>query len=220
MRIQTAWKFFAAVLAVIVVAVAGCGGNDSDQAKQAFEQEGSTATMPEGHPDVSGMTGEAAGSPNAVAGIHWTVPEAWMVGEQRTMRAATYMIAPVDGDNTSAECAVFYFGANQGGGIEANIDRWIGQFSQPDGSDPKSAAKTREMEVDGMKCHLVETSGTYTGAMGPMAGQMEPKEGFRMHAAIIEGPQGAVFFKLTGPDKTVDAAESDFETMIKSVAKD
>ena len=40
------------------------------------------------------------------------------------MRAATYM---VDG----AECVVYFFGAGQGGSIEANVERWKGQFRQP-----------------------------------------------------------------------------------------
>jgi hypothetical protein len=37
--------------------------------------------------------------------------------------------------------------------------------------------------------------------------------------AIIEGPSGEVFFKLTGPAKTIAAAESEFQAMLKSVKK-
>jgi len=219
MKSRTALGLVVAVFAVAAVALTGCGGGDSEQAQQAFEQTGGSTTMPEGHPDISGSMGAGAQVPNSIAGIAWSVPENWMQGEERRMRAATYMIAPADGDSESAECGVFYFGPNQGGGIQANIDRWIAQFDQPDGGDPKAAAKTHETEVAGMPCHFVETTGTYTGAMGPMAGQMEPKEGFKLMAAIVEGPEGAVFFKLTGPEKTVESARAEFDSMVKSVMK-
>jgi len=40
------------------------------------------------------------------------------------MRAATYTIVPAAGDTASAECVVYFFGAGQGGSVEANLDRW------------------------------------------------------------------------------------------------
>ena len=44
------------------------------------------------------------------------------------MRAATYSIDPVGADGGVAECIVNYFGPGQGGGVDANIERWKGQF--------------------------------------------------------------------------------------------
>jgi hypothetical protein len=38
-----------------------------------------------------------------------------------------------------------------------------------------------------------------------------------MRAAIIEAPEGLVFFKLAGPLNTVAAAESDFNSLLGSV---
>ena len=43
------------------------------------------------------------------------------------------------------------------------------------------------------------------------------KPNFRMRAAIIEAPQGLVFFKLTGPRNTVAAADGDFNSLLASV---
>jgi hypothetical protein len=45
------------------------------------------------------------------------------------------------------------------------------------------------------------------------------KEDFRLLGAIVSGPEGPVFFKLTGPSKSVAAAEKDFTAMINSLAK-
>jgi hypothetical protein len=38
-----------------------------------------------------------------------------------------------------------------------------------------------------------------------------------MRGAIVEAPEGLVFFKLTGPLNTVAAAEGDFNSLLASV---
>jgi hypothetical protein len=38
-----------------------------------------------------------------------------------------------------------------------------------------------------------------------------------MRGAIVEAPEGLVFFKLTGPLNTVAAAENDFNSLLGSV---
>ena len=49
-------------------------------------------------------------------------------------------------------------------------------------------------------------------------GQPAPKKtGYRLLGAIVEGPSGEVFFKLTGPAKTVAAAQGEFQTLLKSL---
>jgi hypothetical protein len=40
-----------------------------------------------------------------------------------------------------------------------------------------------------------------------------------MLAAIVQGKDAPVFFKLTAPKKTADAAEADFWKMIESLKK-
>ena len=57
------------------------------------------------------------------------------------MRAASYTIPPAAGDSEGGECVVYYFGSGQGGGVEANIKRWIGQFTAPDGGPADKLAK-------------------------------------------------------------------------------
>ena len=46
-----------------------------------------------------------------------------------------------------------------------------------------------------------------------------PKAGYRLLGAVVETPEGEVFFKLTGPVKTLAAAQSDFQSMLKSLKK-
>jgi len=127
------------------------------------------------------------------------------------MRAATYIVPAAKGDSEGAECAVF---VNLGGGVQANITRWIGQFETTDGA-PKQKSET----INGLQVTTVDVSGTFKGG-GPMMGQSSgPKAGYRLLGAIVEGPEGDVFFKLTGPAKTVAAAQDEFQAMLKSLKK-
>ena len=60
----------------------------------------------------------------SAAGLRWTAPAGWVRQGERPMRAATYAIPPAAGDKAAAECGVFFFGAGQGGSVEANLERW------------------------------------------------------------------------------------------------
>src|ERR1700736_4196665 len=124
------------------------------------------------------------------AGVQWTPPKSWQAQAQRPMRLATYVV-PEGG-----ECGVYYFGPGQGGSVQANLDRWIGQFPQPDGK-PKILSKT----VHGLKVTTVDVAGAYTGMGGPNAPAAAPKLGYRLLGAIVEAPQGSIFFKFTRPPK-------------------
>ena len=152
-------------------------------------------------------------------GIKWTAPAAWKAQPERPMRAATYTIPKAAGDPEDGECAVFYFGAGQGGGVEANIERWIGQFEAPGGGPADKLAKTSKATVNGLPVTRIDLAGTYKAAGGPMMQAAAPKPGYRLLGAIVEGPQGAVFFKFTAPAKTAAAQQPAFEKLLQSVSR-
>jgi len=118
------------------------------------------------------------------------------------MRAATYVV-------DDAECVVYFFGQGQGGSVQANIDRWKGQFTQP--ATPTIANHV----VHGLKVTTIDIAGNY-GGMNGGAG----KPGYRMLGAIIENPGGNIFLKFTGPAKTIAANQSKFEQLLGSFDKD
>jgi hypothetical protein len=185
--------------AVLAMLLFGCGDSNVEKIDRTKTASGTVSAAAE------------------AAGIGWTVPSAWVTAGPRPMRVATYQIG--EGAAT-AECAVVYFGLGQGGEIQANINRWIGQFAQPDGSDSKSKARIDNVSVAGLKMTTIDLAGTYVGGMGgSMPGQAVQHAGWRLLGAIIEAPQGPVFFKLTGPDASVDAARADFDRLIASVKK-
>lgn len=145
------------------------------------------------------------------AGVRWTVPASWKAEAQRPMRLGTYTVAP------GAECGVYYFGQGQGGSVEANIDRWVGQFLRADGKPSKAAAKIAKHTVHGLPVTTVDVSGAYTGMGGPAAQPAPAVAGYRMLGAIVEGPQGSIFFKFVGPAKTIAQNQAAFDKMIASL---
>ncbi len=152
------------------------------------------------------------------AGIRWIAPAGWKAEGPRPMRAATYSIPPVAGDSAGAECVVNYFGPDQGGGVDANIERWKGQMQGPDGKPaPASVAKRT---ANGIPITVIDSSGSYTGMGGPMMAPSKPVPGYRLLGAIVEGPKGSVFFKLTGPAKTMAAQQKNFDQLLASIQLD
>ena len=158
------------------------------------------------------------GTPGAAAGVKWVAPARWGSEAPRPMRVATYRIPPAADDSEAGECGVFFFGTGQGGGVDANVKRWVDQFQQPDGK-PIVVPKTAKQQISGLSVTTVDVSGTYTGAGGPM-GPKVSKPGYRLLGAIVEAPNGGVFFKLTGPAKTVAAAEKEFQALLRSLRKE
>lgn len=168
---------------------------------------------------VTALMAAALCNAETAGGLKWTPPKAWTAQAQRPMRAATYTIPRAPGDSEDGECAVFYFGPGQGGGVQANLDRWIGQMEQPGGKPSRDVAKIAKQTVNGLATTTIDVPGTYLFSPSPMSPNKTPKPGYRLIGAIVEGPEGAVFFKLTAPAKTAAAAEAPFQAMLKSVSR-
>ncbi len=153
-------------------------------------------------------------NPTTAGGLSWTVPKGWISAPGSSMRVATYRTPAAPGDKEGGEVAVFYFGPGQGGGIEANVDRWFAQMTPEPGSKAPSRS---QMKVGSITVTLCTTEGTYTGAMGMGGPAAGPEKGFALEGAIAEGTQGPVFFKLTGPKKSVAKAKAGFDALVKSL---
>lgn len=148
--------------------------------------------------------------------LEWQAPQGWIAEPPSSgMRKAQYRLPHVEGDPEDATVVVFYF-QGQGGGVEANIDRWYSQFIQPDGKPSKDVAKVSTQSVNGLKQTIVDLSGTYLFQMTPMSSPQTEKPNFRMLAAIVESSEGPYFVKMVGPEKTVQHWESSFYDFMKT----
>lgn len=139
------------------------------------------------------------------ATLTFTAPEGWVSkAPASSMRLAEFTLARAAGDAEDASVTVFFFGANQGGNVQANIDRWISQMAQPDGRASKDLTKTSSMtSASGLKLTLVDVSGTYVAEVAPGATEKFNKPGFRQIAVYIDTPGGPYFVKALGPAKTI-----------------
>ena len=149
--------------------------------------------------------------------LHFKAPDAWTTEKPASnMRVAQYKLPKADGDPEDASLVIYYFGAGQGGNVQANIDRWINQMQQSDGSASKDRAKTDNLAVNGLKVSTVDVSGTYTAEMAPGSGDRHNNANYRLRAAVIETPKGNYFVKLVGPTNTVAKWDQGYNDYLKS----
>ncbi len=129
------------------------------------------------------------------------VPEGWKKRQPKSeMRIAEYEVPATEGDKETGEFVIFYF-QGQGGGLEENITRWVGQI------EPKG----REVKIRTGKCDLgeytlVDITGAYNKSVGPpVLRKTQRFEGWRVINVFLKCEKGPYFFKIDGPAKTVEA---------------
>jgi len=169
--------------------------------------------------ETTGTQTQATTSPtqSASGNISFTAPDGWIVEKTSSnMRVAQYKLPKADGDTEDGSLVLSYFGQGQGGATQANIDRWISQVHQADGSESKDKAKSESLTVNGLKVTMVDVSGTYSAEMSPGSGDFTSKPNYRLRAAVIETPKGSYFAKLTGPEKTISHWDQAFRDYINS----
>lgn len=141
--------------------------------------------------------------------IRWQAPEQWEPQPpSNQMRFAEYQV-PGDDGSEPAELTVFYFGPEGGGGAEATLNRWAGEFSG--GSDPV----LDQREIDGMTVHTIEVDGTRQPSMAMGAGG-GPTEDQQLLGAVAETSDGLFFFRLVGDQEVVGAETEQFDAFVNS----
>ena len=158
-----------------------------------------------------------ASTPFAAA-LKFDVPAGWLAKPvSSSMRVADFALPKVAGDAEDATLTLYFFGG-QGGSVQANLDRWIGQMSQPDGRASKDVAKTTTLKTaSGLDVTVIDLSGTYIAEVAPGSPERFNKPGFRLRAAVVTTPEGPYFVKLVGPAKTVAKWDESFGAFVKSL---
>jgi len=140
-----------------------------------------------------------------------TVDEGWIQEvPSSSMRLTQFRLPASERGIDDAELAVF---SSIGGSVQDNLSRWFDQFSQPDGSDSQEKARVQEFSVNEMSTTIVDLTGTFTGGGMPMSQPVEKKD-YRLLAAIVVGASDVYYFKLVGPEKTVERWATSFGEFI------
>ena len=153
----------------------------------------------------------------AEEGFSLAAPEGWKRVQPKSSIVETEFSIPSEGEGLQPG-RMTVMGA--GGSVQANVDRWYGQFAQPDGSDTKSKATSKKLKLAGCDVTLVDITGTYKDApAGPFAGgKAVDRPDYRMLAAIVETPdRGNYFLKFYGPGKTVAKHADGFRAMVEGL---
>lgn len=154
-----------------------------------------------GQPALVRADDKATPTKPAKAGdLEIAVPEGWKKKQPKSqMRLVEYEVPAKDGDKSPGEFVIFHFGG-QGGGLEENITRWVGQ-TEPEGRKVKlTSGKSPKGDYT-----LVDVTGTYKKSIGPPIQQKTQRmEGWRVINVYLNCPGGPYFFKIDGPAKTVE----------------
>lgn len=181
---------------VLLLATACRNGGDASTASQSAPAESAPASR-------LGVTVETKS-------LDFELPAAWQqLQPSSSMRIAQALIP---GDAGPGELAVFYFGAGQGGSVDANIARWIQQMEVPSNESPQR----NSFQVGDFTVTWVDVAGTLkAGSMG--MGPQSAQSNYRLLGAVVEGPRGPWFFKATGPDETLSKERPAFLAMLRTV---
>ena len=182
-----------ALLAALAICVAAAGALQADDKKDAKA------------PVISLAGGK----------ISLAAPVAWEKKKPRSRIVQYEFAAPVaKGDKIAGRITVM----GAGGSVDANVQRWMGQFTQPDGKSTKDRTKVTKKTIVGGQLHVVDITGTFLDKTGgPFApGPTVKRDNYRMLGAIIVTPKlGQYFVKMYGPKATIDAQAKAFQKMVE-----
>ena len=140
------------------------------------------------------------------------VPKDWEKEQpSSSMRIAQFRLPGNDGDG---ELIIF---SGIGGSIDANLNRWYGQFKSETENSVSESALRSNSQIKDMDVTFSYISGTYLKSSMGMGGAKEEMPNYALLAAIVATSDGLYYFKGTGPKSTMDSHKVKFETFIRSI---
>ena len=147
-----------------------------------------------------------------VGAFAFTRPDGWKSIEPTSPMRKAQLQIPGKNGGRPADITFFFFGEGNGGGVEPNVQRWLGQITGKPGAN-----KVEPQEFNGVKVTLVTAEGTLKAA--PMAGNADEMPDAALLGAILEHAEGAVFVKMTGPAALVKDSREKFLALVKSATE-
>ncbi|NOZ74522.1 MAG: hypothetical protein GXO90_03990 [FCB group bacterium] len=192
------------------------GGTSSSAGNQVTVRPSTAAPEPRGNMgDNPSATMTAPVFRGNVGNLNADIPDSWTQEKPSSaMRLTQFDLPALAGDRENAQLIVF----NQiGGSIDQNLNRWYGQFKQPDGSSSASKARRETFTANGLPVTMVSLKGTFSASSMGMGGAPTDKPDYGLLGAIVSSPEGPYYFKLVGPAATIDGYRAAFESFLKSM---
>ncbi len=153
--------------------------------------------------------------------LRYEAPGAWatMDPPKTGPKKAIFKATKAGDDKEEADVEVYFFGTGAPGDPEKHFNEWFEQFDGNVGA----TAKREKFSVGSLECETVEVAGTYKIALAPPVGPKKRipmqmvKNDFRLIGAVVKTPdRGNWFFKMVGPNETVQSASGAFRAMLES----
>ncbi len=119
-----------------------------------------------------------------------------------------FRLPRVEGDSADAEIRI---SKGISGTVQANMDRWRGQFKPPEGKKIDDVAKESTIKIGGHEATRLDISGSFKA--NPMSSF---QDGYRMVGIDFQGPRNRYHIIFRGPAATVDSHTKDFNDWLTS----
>ena len=127
------------------------------------------------------------------------------------MRLADFVAGAPGG----AEVVVYFFGPSQGGTVDANLERWKSQFSNPAGKPVEQKVSREKSGVFNLT--IAEYHGTYARGIGAGSAQQDALPNHVLIAVIAETPKGTITFQMFGPTTATETQRTAYLDFIRSL---
>lgn len=149
-----------------------------------------------------------------LTGISFDLAEEWPsepIPPSPMAPKAVLKLPKAEGDADDGMVRITYFPGMKGMD-DANIARWLGQVTKPDGSPYSPAeANLTEKQVGDVKLTTIDLKGSVKVTM-----RAAPKPGSRMIGAIVDHPKGPHFVVVSGGEATVAKWEEAVRKFLES----
>jgi len=141
--------------------------------------------------------------PFTVGGLQFTIPPKWISEPvENSARAGQWLVPPAKGQGDDpGEVVVIYFGPGIGGTAQENIEDWIGTMVNAEGHP--AAAEQKHHVTLGLTISQLAIFGTYTQCVPIPGVPPQPRPKFGLLGAVIEGKQGNIYWRFTGPETLI-----------------
>ena len=146
--------------------------------------------------------------------FHFVAPGSWKkVKPKFQFYHAEFSIPKVEGDPNDGRITF----SQVGGSIDANLDRWVGQFKDLKNDDADSVKKVAKEFAD-TPVQIIHIKGTFMeGAGGPFGKKTEREDYVLMGAALETGSGSNVYIKAYGPSKTMEKNHEHLKNLLEKM---
>ncbi|MBL6707419.1 MAG: hypothetical protein ISQ06_15015 [Planctomycetaceae bacterium] len=198
------WKFgrLSLAMAGVLLSVSGCTqSGDSETAVPPVPVADSKVSVPE--PAEQGGNGKS--KHRHYEGIGFAIPDSWQELAGQQMVDSKYIIPTEHGEMEMTLTSM-------GGGIEANLNRWVGQVGREPGEEPTWST----VDVAGIESRKVDVRGSFNSTVGSNPGA---KEDWRLIGIAVPLPRD-FFIKLVGPREAVVEFKDELDAFLKTAHLD